>query len=53
MTAIAAGATPGGVVDRVLARHGGRVVALDHGVVGRARRAAREGVSVTVVGGSA
>ena len=35
VTAIAAGATPGGKVHRVVARHG-RVVALDDGMVGRA-----------------
>ena len=52
MAAIAAGATPRGKVHRVLTTHG-RVMALDHGVVGRARRAAGEGVGVTVVGGPA
>ena len=50
---IAAGATPGGKVHRVVTRHCGRVVALDHGMVGRTRRAAGEGVGVTVVGGPA
>ena len=51
-TAVATGATPRGEVHRVVARHG-RVVALHHRVVGRARGAAREGVSVAVVCGPA
>ena len=52
VTAITAGATPRGKVHRVVSRHG-RIVALDDGMVGRARRAAGEGVGVTVVGGPA
>ena len=48
MTAITAGTAPRGIVGQA-----GRVVALDHGVVGRSRGAAGEGVGVTVVGGPA
>lgn len=53
MTAIAAGATPRGKVHGVPARQARRVVALHHRVMGRARGAAGEGVSVTVVRRSA
>jgi hypothetical protein len=52
-TAIAAGAAAGGVVHGVLARHTGGVVALDQRVVGGARGAAGEGVSMAIVGGPA
>jgi hypothetical protein len=55
VTAIAAGATPRGKMHGVLAGHVGREMALDHGVVGRARRTAGEGVGVgmAVMGGPA